>query len=303
MFNPSRCLFNCSAHDSYTFQINPASGDHPGHLDDFKFIGRCLGLAIFHRRFSEAYFVVSLYKMILQKEVALADLECINAEIYSRMIWILENDMTNVIGVTFTTTEEQFGNTVTIELKPGGARIPVTEKNKREYVKCAIDYYISKQVKEQFDAFMSGFNDLIPQNLITIFDEHELDLLINGMSNIDVKDWQTFTEYQGYKLTDEVIQWFWKCVSGWTPERKCRLLQLATGSSRVPINGFQDLQGSDGPKQFIICRSDDPSQLPKGNPRFNRIDLPWYKDYATLEHKLTLAVAGTTEPGTLPTHL
>lgn len=135
---------------------------------------------------------------------------------------------------------------VTIELKPGGADVPVTQDNKKEYVEHVVDYRISKRVKEQFEAFMSGFGELIPQDLVTVFDERELELLIGGMSEIDVDDWTKFTDYRGYEMNDEVIQWFWKCVRSWPPERKSRLLQFATGTSRIPVNGFKDLQGSDG---------------------------------------------------------
>lgn len=103
-------------------------------------------------------------------------------------------------------------------------------------------------------------------------------------------DWTKFTDYRGYEMNDEVIQWFWTCVRSWPPERKSRLLQFATGTSRIPVNGFKDLQGSDGPRRFTIEKSGDPSQLPKSHTCFNRIDLPPYKDYASLEHKLTLAV-------------
>lgn len=91
-------------------------------------------------------------------------------------------------------------------------------------------------------------------------------------------------------MSDEVIQWFWQCVRSWPAERKSRLLQFATGTSRIPVNGFKDLQGSDGPRRFTIEKSGDPSQLPKSHTCFNRIDLPPYRDYATLENKLTLAV-------------
>jgi E3 ubiquitin-protein ligase NEDD4 len=135
---------------------------------------------------------------------------------------------------------------VTIELKAGGADVPVTQDNKKEYVEHVVDYRISKRVKEQFEAFMSGFSELIPQDLVTVFDERELELLIGGMSEIDVDDWTKFTDYRGYEMNDEVIQWFWKCVRSWPPERKSRLLQFATGTSRIPVNGFKDLQGSDG---------------------------------------------------------
>jgi hypothetical protein len=82
--------------------------------------------------------------------------------------------------------EERFGEMVTIDLKPGGADVPVTEDNKKEYVDHVVEYRISKRVKEQFDAFMSGFSELIPQDLINVFDERELELLIGGMSEIDV---------------------------------------------------------------------------------------------------------------------
>ncbi|CAL1703794.1 unnamed protein product [Somion occarium] len=293
MFNPFYCLFEYSAHDNYTLQINPASGVNPEHLNYFKFIGRCLGLGIFHRRFLDAYFITAFYKMILKKKVTLADLESVDAELHRGLTWMLENDITDVIDETFTTTEERFGEMVTVELKAGGADVPVTEENKKDYVNCVVEYRISRRVKDQFEAFMSGFSELIPQDLINVFDERELELLIGGMSEIDVDDWSKFTDYRGYEVNDEVVQWFWKCVRSWPPERKSRLLQFATGTSRIPVNGFKDLQGSDGPRRFTIEKSGDPSQLPKSHTCFNRIDLPPYKDYATLEQKLTLAVEET----------
>lgn len=49
-----------------------------------------------------------------------------------------ENDITDVIDETFTTTEDRFGELVTIELKPNGADIPVSEENKKEYVECVL---------------------------------------------------------------------------------------------------------------------------------------------------------------------
>jgi E3 ubiquitin-protein ligase NEDD4 len=214
-----------------------------------------------------------------------------------------------VTGETFTIVEKRFGETVTIDLKPGGADIAVTEGNKKEYVDLMVEYYISKRVKDQFDAFMSGFSELIPQDLITVFDEHELELLIGGISEIDVyvfltlfsilirvlkfnerDDWAKFTNYRGYEVNNEVIQWFWTCVRSWPAERKSRLLQFATGTTRIPVNGFKDLQGSDGLQRFTVKKAGDPDQLPKSHTSFNRIDLPPYEDYATLEHQLALAV-------------
>ena len=97
-----------------------------------------------------------------------------------------ENDITGVLEETFSVTEDRFGEFITVDLKPGGSDIPVTEENKREYVDLAVHYRIIGRVKEQFDAFIDGFFEVIPKNLITVFDERELELLIGGMTDIDM---------------------------------------------------------------------------------------------------------------------
>ena len=93
----------------------------------------------------------------------------------------------------------------------------------------------------------------------------------SNFSPVDVDDWTKHTDYRGYDINDQVIKWFWECIRSWPPERKSRLLQFATGTSRIPVNGFKDLQGSDGPRRFTIEKSGDPSQLPKSHTCFNRV--------------------------------
>lgn len=46
-----------------------------------------------------------------------------------------ENDITEVIDHTFTVMQDSFGELQVHELKPDGSTIPVTEDNKKEYVK------------------------------------------------------------------------------------------------------------------------------------------------------------------------
>ncbi|XP_006458828.1 hypothetical protein AGABI2DRAFT_147171, partial [Agaricus bisporus var. bisporus H97] len=276
--------------------INPASGVNPEHLNYFKFIGRCLGLGIFHRRFLDAYFIVSFYKMILKKKVTLADLESVDTELHRGLTWMLDNDITDVIDETFTTTEDRFGEMVTVELKPGGEEVPVTEENKKEYVELVVEYRIVRRVKEQFDAFMSGFSELIPLELVTVFDERELELLIGGylsiannhlaMTGLNIPIIAVMNNLM--RSSNGSGNVFVLGLRNGNP-----VFQFATGTSRIPVNGFKDLQGSDGPRRFTIEKSGDPSQLPKSHTCFNRIDLPPYKDYASLEYKLTLAVEET----------
>ncbi|KAF8968432.1 hypothetical protein BGZ46_010874 [Entomortierella lignicola] len=294
MFNPFYCLFEYSAHDNYTLQINPHSSINSEHLNYFKFIGRVVGLAIFHRRLLDAFFIVSFYKMILKKKVTLADLESVDADVYRNLNWLLDDENgAETLDTTFSTNDERFGEIVTIDLKENGRDIAVTEENKREYVDLMTEWRITRRVEEQFKAFAEGFHQLIPQELVTVFDERELELLMGGISEIDCDDWKKHTDYRGYTEQDEVVQWFWKCVRSWDSEKKARLLQFTTGTSRIPVNGFKDLQGSDGPRRFTIEKAGEIGQLPKSHTCFNRIDLPPYKSYDVLVNKLTLAVEET----------
>ncbi|KAI8894491.1 E3 ubiquitin-protein ligase RSP5 [Globomyces pollinis-pini] len=293
MFNPFYCLFEYSAHDNYTLQFNPHSDVNPEHLRYFKFIGRVVGLAVFHQRFLDAFFVTAFYKMLLGKKITLKDMESVDADLYRSLQWTLDNSIEGVLDLTFTTDDERFGERVTIDLKPDGGNIPVTDENKDEYVQLIAEWRIQKRVNDQLQAFSEGFHELIPKELINVFDERELELLIGGISDIDLDDWKKNTEYRGFKEEDDTIVMFWKAVASFDSEKKSRLIQFVTGTSRIPVNGFKDLQGSDGPRRFTIEKTGEINSLPKAHTCFNRLDLPPYKSYDVLCSKLTLAIEET----------
>lgn len=58
--------------------------------------------------------------------------------------------------------------------------------------------------------FRTGFCELIPNQLLRPFDERELELVICGISNIDVNDWKQYTRLK--HCTPETLQvvWFWQ---------------------------------------------------------------------------------------------
>lgn len=265
MFDPFYCLFEYSAVDNYTLQINPHSGINPEHLHYFRFIGRILGLAIFHQRFLDAFFVSSFYKMLLRKKLTIDDMESVDADVHRSLTWMLENDITDVLDLTFSVDDERFGEVFSVDLKPNGSEIDVTEENKREYVELVTEWRISKRISEQFEALQKGFHEIIPYDLISVFDERELELLIGGLAEIDVDDWQKNTDYRGYTGQEQIIKWFWEALRSFDNEKRARLLQFATGTSRIPPNGFKDLQGSDGPRRFTIEKLGSISSLPKSH--------------------------------------
>jgi len=229
--------------------------------------------------------------------MGLQDMEGVDAEFHRTLTWAMENDITDVIYSTFSVEDERFGEKVTVELKPGGEDIEVTNENKQEFIELITEWRIQKRVEEQFNAFVTGFHELIPADLVNVFDERELELLIGGIADIDVDDWKKHTDYRGYTENDPVVQNFWQCIRSWDSEQKSRLLQFATGTSRIPVNGFKDLQGSDGPRRFTIEKSGEEGQLPKAHTCFNRLDMPPYKSFDALQQKLLWAVEETVVSG------
>eukprot|EP00127_Corallochytrium_limacisporum_P005528 Clim_evm45s207 gene=Clim_evmTU45s207 len=294
MFNPYYGLFEYSAADTYTLQLNPNSGVNPEHLEYFKFIGRVTGMAVFHGKLIDAYFVPSFYKMMLGKEPTLEDMETVDMEFYNSMKWVLSNDIEDVLDLTFSMDQNIYGELVEVDLKPDGRNIVVTDENKFDYVRLVTDWRLKRGIQEQMSAFMEGFNEFIPQNLIQLFDSKELELLLGGITEIDVKDWQHNTEYRsGYNPKEEVIVWLWKFISEMDNEMKARTLQFVTGTSRVPMNGFKELHGSDGPRRFCVEKWGRPDNLPRAHTCFNRLDLPPYENEKQLRQKLLIAIENT----------
>uniref|UniRef100_A0A672MMJ7 E3 ubiquitin-protein ligase n=1 Tax=Sinocyclocheilus grahami TaxID=75366 RepID=A0A672MMJ7_SINGR len=272
MFNPYYGLFEYSATDNYTLQINPNSGlCNEDHLSYFKFIGRVAGMAVYHGKLLDGFFIRPFYKMMLGKQITLNDMESVDSEYYNSLKWILENDPTE-LDLRFCIDEDNFGQTYQVDLKPSGSDMVVTNDNKKEYIDLVIQWRFVNRVQKQMNAFLEGFTELIPIDLIKIFDENELEMsfkIIKKESYCDESDVAVL-------LMDA--------------EKRIRLLQFVTGTSRVPMNGFAELYGSNGPQLFTIEQWGTPDKLPRAHTCFNRLDLPTYESFEDLREKLLMAV-------------
>ena len=290
MFNPDYALFAPCATDRTTYQPNRMSAVNDLHLSFFKFIGRVIGKAIYDGRLLDAYFTRSFYKHILGKRVDYKDLEAVDPEYYNSLEWMLHNDIEDVLELNFAIESEEFGETKVIELKPDGANIPVTDANKHEYVRLVTEQRLTNSIRSQIDAFLQGFNEVIPPSLIQIFSEHELELLISGLPDIDVDAWKNNTELYGYSSSDPVVQWWWRAVRSFDQTEKAKLLQFITGTSKVPLEGFAHLQGIQGTQRFNIHKAFDSERLPAAHTCFNQLDLPAYDSYERLRSQLLIAM-------------
>ena len=238
MFNADYALFIPVASDRTTFHPNKLSHINPEHLTFFKFVGRVIGKALYEGRALDCHFSRAVYKKILGRPVSIKDMETLDLDYYKSLLWMLENDISDIITETFSVENEAFGVTEIVDLIENGRNIPVTEENKQEYVQLVDEYRLSGSVKAQLDNFVKGFHDIFSADLVSIFNEQELELLISGLPDIDVDDWKNHTDYHNYTLSSPQIQWFWRAVRSFDKEERAKLLQFVTGTSKVPLNGF-----------------------------------------------------------------
>ncbi|XP_015912196.1 E3 ubiquitin-protein ligase Su(dx) [Parasteatoda tepidariorum] len=294
VLNPMYCLFEYAGKNNYSLQINPASSVNPDHLLYFRFIGRFIAMALFHGKFIYSGFTLPFYKRMLGKKLTMKDIESIDPEFYNSLVWIKENNIEECgLELYFSVDFEILGQIQSHELKPGGGEIRVNEENKDEYLRLMTDWRFSRGQEEQTKSFLDGFNEVLPLEWLHYFDERELELMLCGMQEIDIEDWQRNTIYRHYTRTGKQIIWFWQFVREMDNEKRARLLQFVTGTCRVPVGGFAELMGSNGPQRFCIEKVGKETWLPRSHTCFNRLDLPPYKSYEQLVEKLTYAIEET----------
>ncbi|XP_045911019.1 E3 ubiquitin-protein ligase HECW2 isoform X1 [Micropterus dolomieu] len=298
LFNPYYGLFEYSANDTYTVQISPMSAFVDNHHEWFRFSGRILGLALVHQYLLDAFFTRPFYKGLLRIPCDLSDLEFLDEEFHQSLQWMKDNDIEDMLDLTFTVNEEVFGQITERELKPGGAGIPVSEKNKKEYIERMVKWRIERGVAQQTESLVRGFYEVVDVRLVSVFDARELELVIAGTAEIDLSDWRNNTEYRGgYHDNHIVIRWFWAAVERFNNEQRLRLLQFVTGTSSIPYEGFASLRGSNGPRRFCVEKWGKITSLPRAHTCFNRLDLPPYPSFSMLYEKLVTAVEETSTFG------
>lgn len=103
-----------------------------------------------------------IYYLYFGSPCSLSDLEYLDAEFHQSLLWLKENDISDMgLDLTFCVTEEVAGQIVDKELKPGGKNAGVSERNKKEYIERMVKWRLERGVCEQTECLVKGFYEVI----------------------------------------------------------------------------------------------------------------------------------------------
>uniref|UniRef100_K3X466 HECT-type E3 ubiquitin transferase n=1 Tax=Globisporangium ultimum (strain ATCC 200006 / CBS 805.95 / DAOM BR144) TaxID=431595 RepID=K3X466_GLOUD len=297
LVDPTHGVFKCVNKSDQTFFLNSNSAYDIGekHLSYYYAAGRLIGRALLEGSVLGFHLSPVLVKMILGVPVSFSDLEYFDPDLFKNLSWLRDNENVDELGLDFSITEQRGDVVEVIELIPCGQSIDVTDDNKDEYIERRFRYVLFESVADQLHVFLKGLYEVIPWELLMLFDPEEFDYLLCGSDEIDVDDWEQNTKHTENLYTHPVIKWFWELVREMPNEYRRRLLHFATGSSRVPLSGFAGLTSYDGKLCPFTLKG-----VPLANDGyiwshacFNRLDLPLH--VLRSEFKAVLYAAVETE--------
>ena len=156
-----------------------------------------------------------------------------------------ETPLEDVLMRSFTADQEQFGERIEVELKPGGKDILITRENRKEFVELFIDFEFRKQCEPQLASLKKGFERMVDLPMLkALLDASELEELVCGERKLNFEELRDTAIYaNGFTPNCPMMQWFWDIVlNEWDDAQRRSLLTFSTGSDRAPINGLKSMK-------------------------------------------------------------
>ncbi|XP_017860169.1 PREDICTED: apoptosis-resistant E3 ubiquitin protein ligase 1 isoform X4 [Drosophila arizonae] len=303
LFDSRSGLF-CTFHEKHQALVHP-NPTRPSHLKlkYFEFAGKIVGKCLFesalggsYRQLVRARFSRSFLAQLIGLRVHYKYFEQDDPDLYlSKIKYILDTDLDGTDTLELYFVEDVYDTSgqliKSIELIPNGAKTRVTNATKNQYLDALAQQRLCNSVKDEVDSFLKGLNAIIPDNLLSIFDENELELLMCGTGEYSITDFKSHHIANGNSAEfRRVLAWFWAAVSNFSQTEMARLLQFTTGCSQLPPGGFQELN-----PQFQITAAPTFGNLPTAHTCFNQLCLPDYESYEQFEKSLLLAISEGSE--------
>ncbi|KAJ1998670.1 Ubiquitin fusion degradation protein 4, partial [Coemansia thaxteri] len=183
-----------------------------------------------------------------------------------------------------------------IELRAGGADIPVTISNVHTYIDLVARWVLDVGIRAQVEAYCAGFDQIFPCSNLSIFTPAELCRIVGPSS--EAEDWSSATlrstvkAANGYTMTSPTVQMFFSFMESLDGDGRRGFLQFVTGAPRLPLGGFRALNP---PLTLVLKMSEAPLSpdhyLPSVMTCTNYIKLPNYSSLEVLKNRWNHAIS------------
>lgn len=295
MFHPDAGLFASVEEKSEAVYPNPRPPPDV-RAKMYKFAGRIVGKCLYesahglsYRQHLPARLAKSFLAQLVGLRVHYKHFSDDAPALYNSKIKFIEENPVDDLDLVFSDDEYGPGGELlrTVDLKAGGALKPVDERNKLEYLDLLAQERLCNRVRQQTEQFLQGIYLFIPESLLSLFDESELELLLCG-----VREYNLFELKKNHTIVSHsfsfstTLKWFWAVLDGFSAEQFAKLLQFTTGSSQLPPGGFAELS----PQFQISAAMGTRRMLPTAHTCFNMICLPEHDSFKEFEQALLTAI-------------
>ena len=287
---------------------SPTSGvADPQHLRLFEFVGKMLGKAFYEGIVLEPTLANFFSAKLLGIRAGVDELPSFDPTLHASIeaLKSYDGDVERDLCLSFSAERDELGVCSSVELREGGASIPVTAENRIEYVHLMADFWLNGQIAEPSAAFVSGVHSVVPSGWLRLFSTAELQRLLNGDDlDIDLADLRKHTRYTGgYHDLSPAVRDLWSVLGGFSSSERALFLKFTTSCSKPPLMGFRHLHpeftvqcvggtGGETPSvlAFFGMGRKETERLPTASTCFNLLKLPNFKNKKVLREKLLYAI-------------
>ena len=298
IMNPFKCL------EPNTVLFSPK---YPGmRLEFYEFIGKLIIKVI-----TDIVFIRNLninrvlLKSIIKRPIILDDIKYYNLDLYQKLKYINDTQIRGnkqLESIKFIWNFRDQNNQIKqLELIPGGNNIFLNDNNKLVFIDKVIYLEAIKPYEEQIKYTQKGLFLISSPEVQGVFSVEELNFLLSGQDDIDLKDWKENTIYKGnYNENHPMIKLFWEKISTMKKNEIIKFLEFSTGSGSVPIDGFGSLKGIGGRIQkftiepYTNYSSDNPDiyvfNKIEAKRLYNTIILPQYRSRQEMDQAMNIII-------------
>ena len=137
-------------------------------------------------------------------------------------------------------------------------------------------------------AVIRGITAILPDSILSIFSPAEMKEVVCGGERITVESLQAIAEYgEGVSASANVIQRFWRVVTGFTNTQRSQLLEFVCARTRIPVPPSPPISF-----KIVVVRGGD-ATLPQSQTCFSILKLPSYSSDEVMKKQLIYAMENT----------